>query len=324
MAYEPGSSTLSAHRHTQQDDIDQSAERAPETLTSITQEVAFVLSLAMGQLLSEYFGGGFSVLAPTVIEHLQYSPATITWPASIFSLFVGAPILATGRLVDIHGGRFLYLIGTAWMCLSSLAAGFASNASILTFCRAMQGLSAAIYLPASSNLLGRTYRPGWRKNIAFSVYGAMAPMGFSLGAVSAGLAPKIATWSLFFWFGAVVAVVALGIAYFAAPADKIAPSSSAQCMDWLGCLVSAAGCILVICAVIQSNCASRGWAAPSVYLPFLFGWILLAIFCYVEGWVAENPVLPLSVLRIPNIRSLAVTLMFNYGTIGVYLLYTAL
>ena len=283
-----------------------------------------MFGIAISQLLCEYFTGGFTVLAPSLIKRLDYSSETITWPVSIFGLTVAAFIVPCGRLIDTYGGFQLYPTGTAWMCASSLAAGFSPNRITLNACRALQSLGAAIYLPAGLDLMGRTYKPGRRKNIAFSIYGAMAPLDFSLGAFVAALTPAIATWSWFFWIGAYIACVAVIIAYLATPTAISACSTTASGTDWIGSISSAGGLTLTVFSVLHSNCAPHGWRNPAVYLLLLFGPLLLVLFFYIEGWVAEHPLLPFANLKIENIRPLALTLLFSYGTIAIYLLYITL
>ena len=143
--------------------------------------------------------GGFITLVPTVTKYLDFSEISITWSASLYSLVTGALILPFGRLADNHGGFALYVAGIIWMCIWSLVAGFSPNALVLNSCRAMQGLGAAACLPAGLNLLGRTYRPGPRKNMVFSIYRAMAPLGFTGGVLIACLSPRFGYWS-WSWF----------------------------------------------------------------------------------------------------------------------------
>jgi MFS family permease len=78
----------------------------------------------------------------------------------------------------MYGGFPLYVGGMAWLAIWSLIAGFSTNEYMLDFCRALQGLGPAAFLPSSMMLLGSIYRPGPRKNLIFSLYGAAAPVGF--------------------------------------------------------------------------------------------------------------------------------------------------
>lgn len=79
----------------------------------------------------------------------------------------------------------MYVAGLAWLTLWSLIAGFSVNDVMLNFCRALQGLGPAAFLPSSVMILGSTYRPGPRKNLVFSIYGACAPMGFFVSSATA-------------------------------------------------------------------------------------------------------------------------------------------
>ena len=91
---------------------------------------------------------------------------------------VAAFLLVFGRLGDMYGGYPLYVGGLVWLALWSLICGFSKNAIMLDICRALQGLGPAAFLPSSMMLIGSIYRPGPRKNLVFSIYGACAPIGF--------------------------------------------------------------------------------------------------------------------------------------------------
>jgi MFS family permease len=93
-------------------------------------------------------------------------------------LTVASFLLIFGRLGDMFGGYPVYVAGLVWLMIWSLIAGFSTNEIMLNFCRALQGLGPAAFLPSSVMVLGSIYRPGPRKNLIFSIYGASAPLGF--------------------------------------------------------------------------------------------------------------------------------------------------
>ncbi|CAH0042661.1 unnamed protein product [Clonostachys rhizophaga] len=99
------------------------------------------------------------------------------WYAASYILTVGTFILIAGRLGDVFGHRLVFIIGFAWFSLWSLLGGIAvwSDKIFFDICRAMQGIGPALLLPNSIAILGRTYRPGPRKNMIFSIFGATAP-----------------------------------------------------------------------------------------------------------------------------------------------------
>lgn len=304
--------------------LERLGRQRPEKLTSLWMELGFCFAVVMSQLLSEYFVSGFTVLIPTVVEDLDISPAATTWPASAFSLVVSSFLLQFGRLADIYGGFPLYIAGCLWTCTWSLIAGFAQNELMLDFCRALQGLGSAAFLPASLTLLGSMYRPGPRKNMVFSIYGAMAPFGFFAGIFFAGLSAEYTTWRWYFFIGAILTFFTAVIAFFAVPSDHQERRGNGVRMDWWGTLTISAGLILVVFAITDASHAPSGWATPYIPLTLVVGMITLCAAFYVEGWVAEQPLLPFDVFGTKYMRPFVVGLMFAYSTLGLFLLYVTL
>jgi len=304
--------------------IERLGRQRPKGLTSFWKEAGFVFSIAMSQVLTEYMFSGFTVLLPTVVRELYIPSASTTWPASALSLVVSSFLLPFGRLADMYGGFPVYIAGCVWLCIWSIVAGFAKNELMLDFCRALQGLGPAAYLPASLTLLGSMYRPGPRKNLVFSIYGAMAPLGFFIGIFFAGVAGEYAGWGWFFWIGAILTAITAGVAFFTIPNDCAEHRGNGVKMDWLGSITTACGIILVVFAITDSSHAPQGWKTPYVYVTLILGVLLLAAAFYVEGWVAEQPLLPFEVFKIKYMRPFVIGLLFTYGTLGIYLLYATL
>ncbi|GAB7325480.1 hypothetical protein MBLNU13_g09493t2 [Cladosporium sp. NU13] len=278
--------------------IERLGRQRPEKLDSAWKEFGFVFSVTMSQLLTEYWVSGFVVLVPTVTEALDIPASSATWPASAFSLVVSSFLLPFGRLADIYGGFPVYLAGCAWTAIWALIGGFSQNELMLDFCRAIQGLGPAAYLPASLTLLGSMYRPGPRKNAVFSIYGSMAPLGFFIGIFFAGVAGEYAGWRWYFYIGAILTFLTAVVAYLTIPSDYQERKNNGVKMDWLGSTAVVCGLILVVFAITQSAHASNGWATPYIPVTLILGVLILGGAFYIEGWVAEQPLLPFEVFKI--------------------------
>ncbi|GAB7325479.1 hypothetical protein MBLNU13_g09493t1 [Cladosporium sp. NU13] len=304
--------------------IERLGRQRPEKLDSAWKEFGFVFSVTMSQLLTEYWVSGFVVLVPTVTEALDIPASSATWPASAFSLVVSSFLLPFGRLADIYGGFPVYLAGCAWTAIWALIGGFSQNELMLDFCRAIQGLGPAAYLPASLTLLGSMYRPGPRKNAVFSIYGSMAPLGFFIGIFFAGVAGEYAGWRWYFYIGAILTFLTAVVAYLTIPSDYQERKNNGVKMDWLGSTAVVCGLILVVFAITQSAHASNGWATPYIPVTLILGVLILGGAFYIEGWVAEQPLLPFEVFKIKYMRPFILGLLFAYGTLGIFLLYATL
>lgn len=224
----------------------------------------------------------------------------------------------------MYGGFPVYLAGLIWFMLWSIIAGFSKSNLMLDFCRSLQGLGAAAFLPSGIMLIGSIYRPGPRKNLVFSLYGGAAPLGFFAGVFFAGLTGSFLNFGWYFWIGAVLIFTTIVPAWFAIPSDIKERQGMGIRMDWLGSFLVVSGLILVIFAITDASHAPDGWRTPYIYVTLIIGVLLLVLLVYVEGWVAENPLLPFDLFQVPHLSALFVALLFSDGVLGIFLLYSTL
>ncbi|KAL9125534.1 MAG: hypothetical protein Q9217_005273 [Psora testacea] len=304
--------------------LERLGRQRPQKFNTLWAEIAFCYSIVASQIMAEYFVSGFNVILPTLIRELDIPQASVVWPASAFSLVTAAFLLPFGRLADMYGGYPVYLAGLAWFIVWSLIAGFSKNNLMLVLCRALQGLGPAAFLPAGVMLIGSIYRPGPRKNLIFSLYGGAAPLGFFTGVFFAGLTGSFLQFGWYFWIGTFLTVTTIVPAYLAIPSDIQERKALGVRMDWLGSVLIVSGLILVVFAITDASHAPDGWKTPYIYTLLIVGGLLLGFAFYFECWVAENPLLPFDLFRVPHLTPLFIALFFSYGVLGIFLLYSTL
>lgn len=293
------------------------------TVWPIYRWEGFLFSLMMP--LQEYFISGSNVLLPTLMVELDIPSALSIWPSTALSLAVTSTLLIFGRLADMFGGFVLYVGGMAWLTVTSLIAGFSQNYIMLFVFRALQGLGLAAFLPSSIMILGAMYRPGPRKNMVFSIYGACAALGFFVGIFFSGLCGSFLTWSWYFFIGAILSAITVVSSYFSIPSDYTeAKKLSKATMDWIGSVLLVPGVVLVIFAIAASSHAPRQWKTPYIYVCLVVGVLFLGALTYMEGWVVKNPLLPGDLFAVKHMKPLVVALLCMYGSLGIFLLYAAL
>jgi MFS family permease len=172
-------------------------------------------------------------------------------------------------------------------------------------------------------LLGSIYRPGPRKNLVFSLYGAFAPVGFFTGIFFAGVAAQFIAWGWFFWIGAIILAIVAVVSYFCVPNRQEDRLGKGIKMDWLGTATVVPGLVLIIFALTDGSHASQGWATPYIPVTFVIGCLFIGAFVYIEGWVAEQPLLPGDMFNVKGMKPLALALFFQYGTFGIFLFYAS-
>ncbi|KAF2818679.1 MFS general substrate transporter [Ophiobolus disseminans] len=302
-------------------EIERLGRERPEVFTSIWMEFGFCFALLGSMFVAEYFVSGFNLLLPALTEALDIPSNAQTWPASVFSLVTGAFLLPAGRLADMFGGYIVFCAGLVWFLIWSIIAGFSQNYVMLIVCRALQGFGPAAFLPSGIMLLGSIYRPGPRKNLVFSLYGAFAPVGFFTGIFFAGVSAQFITWGWFFWIGAIILAIVGVVSYFCVPNREQDRQGKGIKMDWLGTATVVPGLVLIIFALTDGSHAPKGWATPYIPVTFVVGVLFIAAFVYIEGWVAAQPLLPGDMFNVKGMKPLAVALFFQYGTFGIFLFY---
>src|SRR5206468_683756 len=88
-----------------------------------------------------------------------------------------------GRLADVFGRRRLFLAGLAVFTLSSLAAGLAGSGEVLIASRAIQGIGAALLMPATLAIVMTAFTNVRERSMAIGIWAAAG----ALAAVSAGI-----------------------------------------------------------------------------------------------------------------------------------------
>lgn len=178
-----------------------------------------MVAIWLTPILQEYLVGSFHIILPQLASDLSIPSGSQTWPSSVFSLVAGACLLPFGRLSEKFGGYVTFNIDLGWFFLWTLLSGFSHNYVMLIACRAMAGLGISAVLPAGMMMLGKTYRPGPRKNLVFTLYGSFAPIGFFFGMFIGGLTAQYLSWRWYFWIGSMILGVLIAISFFPIPKD---------------------------------------------------------------------------------------------------------
>ncbi|KAK1751529.1 aminotriazole resistance protein [Echria macrotheca] len=307
-------------------DVEQLGRSRPAVFSSTLQEVLFCLSLLISMLMAEFFISGFNIILPDLSHSLSIPPGYQTWPASVFSLVTGAFLLPLGRLADMHGAYWVFTLGLVWFTIWCLVSGFSTSHEMLIASRALAGLGPAAFLPTSIMLIGKSYRPGPRKNLVFSLYSAFAPIGFFLGIITGGATTQMLSWRWYFWIGSAVLGVVCLTAFFTVPNDRAETrSENANVkMDYAGLFTIVPGLAMLTFAITDGAHAPNGFATSYIIATCVLGVLFLAAAVYVEGWVAAQPLLPFDLFKAKYMGRLSVSLFFAYGVFGIYLLYASI
>ncbi|KAJ5729810.1 Major facilitator superfamily domain general substrate transporter [Penicillium malachiteum] len=271
-------------------------QSAMEIPKSLLQESIFIGVVCAAQFMTQV-GLALAIVPLHIIgdSFNVTNSGKLSWYAAAYSLTVGTFILIAGRLGDLYGHRLMFIGGFPWFGLWSLLGGFSvwSNQVFFDICRAFQGIGPAFLLPNAMAILGRTYPPGPRKDMVFSIFGATAPGGFAIGGGFSALISQRVWWPWAYWIMGIVCIAFAIFGIFAIP-NSPSPKLSKDTPWWVKC--DLAGGMLGITALILINFAwnqgpSVGWSRVYVYILLILSFLCLALFLWIEQHVA-CPLLP--------------------------------
>ena len=108
------------------------------------------------------------IALPDIAGSLNFSPATLSWVITAYTLAFGGFLLLGARAGDLLGRRRVFIAGIALFTPASLLGGLAPWGGRLLAARALQGVGGALAAPSALALL-MTMFPEGRSAFARSV-----------------------------------------------------------------------------------------------------------------------------------------------------------
>src|SRR6266702_1213569 len=115
-----------------------------------------------------------NVALPTIRRDLHFSIESLQWVLSAYLLTYGGFMLLGGRAADLLGRRRILVAGMLVFGASSLTGGLSSDSAMLIGARLVQGVGAAMMLPATLSILTTTFSEGTDRNKALGAWGGIA------------------------------------------------------------------------------------------------------------------------------------------------------
>ena len=261
-----------------------------------------------------------NVAIPTIERDLHLSAAGLEWIVSSYLLVLAGLLLVGGRVADVFGRRRVFLIGLTIFTLSSLAAGLADSGSMLIGARAVQGLGAALMMPATLAIILATFTNAKERAAAIGIWGGIGALALALGPVIGGLISQHIHWGWIFLINVPVGVVTMAVALPSVAesrADRgIAGGSLARRLDFPGLVTSALALFSLTWALIEGQ--DLGWTSARIVAAFAFAAAAMMVFLLIE-MRTEHPMVALPIFRSRVFSGGTVTMMiWGFGIFGIY------
>jgi MFS family permease len=250
-----------------------------------------VVALACTAQFVDVVGVTLLIVALPAIQHdLRLSEAMLSWVATSYALVFGGVLVPGGWAADLLGRRTTFVAGSALVAAGSLVCAVAGNGAVLVTGRALQGLGAAVAVPAALALLLATLPPGPRRSRALGLWTMAGAAGGAFGFVLGGVVTQLVGWRwLFVAIGPIELLAAVLAPFLLEPVARRVVH-----LDLPGAVLVTAAPVLLILGL------TPGLGALSVVVLVLA--VLAAIAFVIVERRARAPLVPPSIWARPSFR----------------------
>ncbi len=250
-----------------------------------------------------------NVALPSMRSGLHFSTTGLQWVVNAYTLTFAGFLMLGGRSADLLGRRRVFLVGTALFALSSLGCALADSRSLLIAARAVQGVSGAVLSPATLSIITTSFAEGRERNRGLAAWGAVGGLGASSGALLGGVLTQAFGWQAIFAVNVPLGIVVVALGSRLIPAS--APAKGTRHFDLTGAVLVTASLVSLTFGIVRTD--TLGWGAPGVLTPLIGGVVLMAAFLLVEARFASQPLVPLSIFRIGQLRAANAVMLLLYA-----------
>jgi len=282
---------------------------APPTPRNARRGSASALTLAaLGFFLITLDVSIVNLALPSIRQDLGGGTSAQQWVLDGYTLFFAALLLCFGNLSDRIGANRAYATGIALFGVASLLCALAPSATALILARCVQGMTAALMLPASMTLIREVFPDPWRRARALGVWAAGGAVASAAGPVLGGVLSGW-DWRLIFAVNVPVCVVMLALAAWVprSPQARVP-------FDWAGQALALIALGSIIFALIEGG--TIGYGAPLIICLLIVGVATLALFLAVQARV-KHPMMPLTLFGTGAMRvAMFAGFVFIYSWFG--------
>jgi len=232
-----------------------------------------------------------NVALPAIKAELDISTAELEWTVAAYALTFASLLLTGGKLGDLLGRRLIFVIGLAVFTLSSLACGLSASAPQLISARAVQGVGAALMMPATLSIISATF-PARERGTAIGIWAGVSAMALAIGPLLGGIITEHISWNWIFYVNVPIGVVAVIAALLVVPESR--DTSHEQRLDLPGLLTSGIALLALVYALIEAN--QYGWTSARILTLFAIAIVGIVAFVLLELH-QRLPMLDLSLFR---------------------------
>ena len=198
-----------------------------------------------------------NIALPSAQAELGFSDDKRQWVITAYALAFGSLLLLGGRIADLFGRKWTFVVGLLGFAGASALGGAAQSFGLLVGARALQGVFGAVLAPAALSILATTFTDPAERGKAFGIYSAIAGMGGAVGLLLGGVLTELLDWRWCLYVSIAFAVpAAIGGTRLMQHVRTPGPPR----LDLPGTAMASGGLFALVFGL--SRAASDGWGEP--------------------------------------------------------------
>ena len=248
-----------------------------------------LLVMSVGTLIIFLDNTVVNTALPAISVDLQASTSTLQWVIDSYVLILAGLLLLGGSIGDRFGRKRWMTVGLVIFGAGAIGGAMAGTAAELIAARAVQGLGAALVLPATLSIITNVFPRGERAK-AIGIWTAVGALGIGIGPALGGYLVDDFGWASVFWMHVPVVAIAL-VGMIIVPKSR---DERGLGLDIPGAILGTTGLVALVYGIIQGN--EAGWTSPEILGALGSAAVLLYAFARVE-LRSDHAMLPLRFFR---------------------------
>lgn len=232
--------------------------------------------LSLASFLLTLGDTALAVALPSIGRDLSLELSGLEWVVNAYTLTLSVFLLTGGRLTDVVGRRRVFLLGLGLFTGASFVSGLAQSGVVLLAGRALQGVGAALVLPATLAIVAASF-PKHGRGLALGIWAGAGAAALALGPLAGAIVTDRLGWPWIFLLNVPLGVAGLLAGRLALPESG---GRSSRGFDVAGLASSGAGLFAVVFALTEAP--RYGWASPVVLASFVAAGVAFAAFVRIE------------------------------------------
>jgi len=255
-----------------------------------------------------------NVALPAIQKDFNISGKSLLWIINAYTLFLSSLLLLGGSLGDIYGRKKIFIAGIIIFSFSSLLCGISPGKDLLIAARAFQGIGGALMVPGSLAIISAVI-PSQRRGKAFGTWSTFSALTTIIGPVLGGWLSGLGLWRVIFFINIPFALFTIGALAYRVPENK---DEGAKKLDIIGAALVTLGLSGITYGFLEAS--EKGFGNLFIQLSFIFGFISLAVFIYIEK-KSTHPMMPLNLFKSKTFSGVNLITLFVYSALSASLFF---